>query len=352
MIARHPRVLGSLIAFAWMLGLGGATPALAQLRGEVLDPGGAPARDARVELWSALHRVAVRRTDALGRFEFTAAERDSATTAIVTLGGYEPNAVSLARIGEYVSIHLEPTSVVGLTVQAKVRPLCPNADDPEARTLWEAAAGRYSRADTLQLYSLSVSIQDEVDGTELRSVDERRRRPGASGSRAGSIAALSETGYGFRIERSIDPLYGAWKYERMWVATEHFIEPDFGRYNTLSIRGRVGGRVVLAFCSRGLKRGAVGIEGTLTLNPDTTLNSATWVFRTPVPREEAGGDVLFVPHEGGSARPWLVPYVSLYWRKLHGKQDRYIRRWGRYVRWQSYAPGLLTQESQANWQDW
>lgn len=333
-------------------GVASASPALAQIRGEVLDPGGAPATGARVELWNAQRRVAVRQTDALGRFEFSAAERDSASTAIVTLGGYEPRSISLARLGETASIRLDPTVLAGLVVQPRSRPLCPNVEDPEARALWAAAAGRYSLADTLQLQSLAVWVQEEVAGPERRSVDESRRRPGASGSRAGTSPISPETGYGFRIERSFDPLYAAWRYERMGVNTERFIEPDFGRYTSLSFRRLAGDRAVLTFCSRNLEHGAVGIEGTLTLNADTTLHSATWTFRTPEPREEAGGEVLFVPHEGGSARPWLVPYVSTYWRRLHGTQDRYIRRWSRYVRWQAYTPRLLTLESQANWQDW
>lgn len=319
-----------------------APRAASQVHGRVLDAHGHPVAGARVELWSATRRLGAQETGPSGSFQFGRAESDSATGMITSRVGYESRQVSLPPgtgpqdvvIAE-AAVLLEPVTVRGVRVQH-----CPNRDDPAARALWTAAAARYSSPDTVGIESRFASISGEVAGTEIGTFDRARLRSATRATGPQTRALRPAVGYGARLSRSSDEDYLAFRYYELGSHfTQHFVDPTFGIYNSISVQSRLPGSIVLAFCSRGLGREAVGIEGTLTIRSDTTMVSAAWRYRTPAPREEAGGEVSFVPHPGGNERPWLVSANSLYWRRLPGRQDRYYQRWEDFERW-AVAPRM------------
>lgn len=319
-----------------VLALTVAAPAQGQVGGRVVDGSGQPVTGARVEMWGPLRRLSTRETDASGAFTFTGPQADSATGLVVSRIGHASRSLSirppasslLIRLSEAV-LQLEP-----LAVRASSRRLCPNRDEPAARTLWSAAAARYGSPDTLSIQADEVFVTGEVPWAELGMVDETalRRNQRMTGPQRRDI--VPGRGYGFRITSSWDADFVAWYYMQLGSHfTQHFIDASFGTYNSLSIRARAADATVLAFCSRNLGRGAVGIEGTLTIAHDTTFVSATWQYLPPDPVEVAGGEVTFAPHPGSPRLPWLVPAASLYWRAIHGRRDLYFQRWERFNEW-------------------
>lgn len=93
----------------------------------------------------------------------------------------------------------------------------------------------------------------------------------------------------------------------------------------------MGRETTVAFCPRGGDR---TVQGTLTIGADTTLVAATWRFQTPRPREDAGGELTFLPFEPGEdgSPPDLLPARSVFWRKQMGR-DVYFHRSMIYTRW-------------------
>lgn len=313
-----------------------AAPLRAQVQGRVVDSRGEPVAGAHVELWATFRRLDVWDTGPSGTFEFDAAQADSASGLIVSRVGYVDRTLSVSSSDEPVTVVLQESAVrlEGLVARAEASPICPNRDEPEARALWEAATARYSRPDTLTISASSVRMENEVPWAEIGVVHEDRLRNSGRATGPQRRAIRPRLGYGFRLEASWSREYAAWDYFELGSnQAQHFTDPSFGTYNSLSVRARTPDATVLAFCSRDLPRGAVKIEGMLTLRPDTTFASARWRFLPPRPREDAGGAVTFVPHPGGGRRPWLVPASHLYWRRVNQREDRYVQIWERFRAW-------------------
>jgi hypothetical protein len=294
----------------------------AQVAGIVLDTGGEPVEGARVELWSEHRRVATTTTSAAGTFGFGAADTPEARAILVSRLGFESlNRAYRPGDGE-IRIVLVPVAVQlgGVSVEARARRQCPNREDPQARALWTRTAARYSRAtDSVHIEALSDQVAGEVDEAELSDVHAEDMMVTGAYSDGRRRHVDPRIGYGYALSRSIQPEFAAWSYMRLWsVDAPHFLDPSFGEHNTFSVLAPASGSTVIVFCSRRLDRGAVGIEGTLSIGPDSSLVSATWRFREPRRREEAGGRTIFAPHPGGPARPWLVPAQGFYWRRGHG----------------------------------
>jgi hypothetical protein len=124
------------------------------------------------------------------------------------------------------------------------------------------------------------------------------------------------------------PWFDLWEHPLL-ESTEasHFTDSLFGALNTLKLLGSASaGSSVLSFCS---KRQVPGIEGELDIGPDTTIRSASWVFRTPPPVEEAGGRVVFAAPDS------LLPdfaraVVGVFWRK---RVFDYLQMWWEFRGW-------------------
>jgi hypothetical protein len=194
-----------------------------------------------------------------------------------------------------------PASLPAVVAEA-ARTACPNHDEPAARTVWEAMRARYSvPADSLSLASRMRTFTGRVSAERVGVADVLPRDEGwrgytAAGRRlarrrieAGGYAARAPNGWG-----------GAWMYAALDAEeASHFGDPLFAARNTLSLSRSAEG-MVIAFCPRRELRRQPAIEGRLILSADTSLAEAEWRFRTPEPAEDAGGRVVFMPHEPGA----------------------------------------------------
>jgi hypothetical protein len=321
----------------------GANRLSGQVVGRVVDAGDQPVAGARVEIWGARQLLGVENTTAAGEFTFSAAATHGAVGVLVQQTGFSPLHAGVSPPATALVLRLRPGVVALETIEVRAaarRRLCPNREEPEARALWRAAAERYSNApDTLGIEVKLFSYHADVPRSRLGEVDETRPRPGSRGTGNHPRTVGPKRGYGYRLSESMNEEFAFWSYVALGShAAQHFVHPSFGTYNQLSVRVRGPDHVVLTFCSCDLEKGAVGVEGTLTLASDTTLLKAEWKFRTHAPQEEAGGEVVFAPYAAGAERPWLVPASSLYWRRREGHVDRYFQRWERYARWQVAPP--------------
>jgi hypothetical protein len=322
---------------------------VAQVVGVVVDTSGEPVQGARVELWSEHRRLATTTTSLTGMFGFAAADTPEAHAISVSRLGYG-TVTRTFRPGESeMRIGLVPVALQleGVSVEARAPRRCPNREDPQARSLWIRTASRYSRAtDSINIEALSDLIAGEVDEEELGNV--RSEDMDVSGAYADGYRRHVDRriGYGYALSGSIEPEFAAWSYMPLWsFGAPHFLDPSFGEHNTLSILARSSGTTVIVFCSRGLSRTAVAIEGTLSIGPDSSFASATWRFLAPRRREEAGGRTIFAPHPGGSVRPWLVAAQGFYWRREHGR-SRVYRILRNFEAWQASPDGpVLTPRS-------
>ncbi|HYW09604.1 MAG TPA: carboxypeptidase regulatory-like domain-containing protein [Longimicrobium sp.] len=325
-----------VLAMAWASVSLTVRPAHAQIAGRVVTSAGQPVADARVEVWGPLRRLAVQQTDAEGAFVF-AEDRASGTLGLVVSRiGYAGRSLSVTAGRSDVVVELSEAAIRidGIAVEGSATPLCPGEDEAAARALWQSAAGRYSSPDTLFIRVELTNAVSEVRESEIGVVDERQLRRNGRGTGPQTRHVDPHIGYGFSIRQSSRVDFSGWQYMELGShEAQHFIDPTFGTYNTLKIRARRQDATVLGFCSRNLARGVVGIEGTLTLGADSTLQSVVWRFRVPGNAQKAGGEVTFVPHPGRGHQPWLVPAVSLYWRSMVGRSGMFFQRWEQFDEW-------------------
>jgi hypothetical protein len=319
-----------------------AREASTQIAGRVVDGAGNALPGATVDLWGARERLATTRADSGGVFFFPRSE--GAVGLLAQRIGFAPARSRVTQPARDLVLQMAEAALglEGLVVGGRARSVCPNRESAEARALWEAAATRYSRTpDTLGIVATAAVFRGEAPRAELGRIDETRLRPASIGTGNVRRRVHGSIGYGARhLPSTTDGLHARWLYVPLGShAAGHFVDPSFGEFNTLSIRHRGRSGVVLAFCSRSLARGAVGVEGTLTVAPDTTLAEATWRYRAPEPREDVGGEVTFSPFGRDDREPWLVPARSLYWRRLLGTSDRYVQEWVRYDAWAIAPPG-------------
>lgn len=143
---------------------------------------------------------------------------------------------------------------------------------------------------------------------------------------------IATEGYAHGVTSSVGEAYAAWRYAPLGshYAT-HFLEDLFGQAHALSVASEAEDEVVLRFCPRDRSGRRSQIEGTLVLASDATLLQATWKYRTPKPREDAGGGVDFAPPAANFRTPLLLPATSLYWRRTTG--GKYYQRWEKYPEW-------------------
>jgi hypothetical protein len=328
----------------WILCLPLASPAAGQVRGTVVDEQRIPLPGVSVELWSGTARLAARITEPSGEFVFSPAETADAVGVLARRIGFRTAQVPLGAGTRELTITLgvDAVALEGVTILATgTDPVCPNRDDPRARSLWNAARSRYSTAQgsfrtTLHLESYAA----EVPSDEIGSIEETRLRPGVRTTAASGGGSWNDhsCGYGCRIERSMNPAHAAWRYPALESHyTRHFTSDYFGDNHTFTVAGESATHTVLAFCST-QPRNRVRLEGTLYLTESGAFAEARWMYRTPRPAETAGAEVVFVPIDDFAGEPLLLAAQSLFWRSIHGRKDRFFQRWERYHRWEIHGP--------------
>jgi hypothetical protein len=340
MVKRISRPTGQDAGLPWLLivpllfSLGGPAAASAQIRGEVADPEGRPLPGVVVEAWSAYERIAATLTDAHGRFHLISPRVEEVSVLLLRRIGYAATRYELRSglAGLRIVMRSEPLQVPGLTVQAP-RPICPARDSPEARALWDQAAGSYRDA-----YDLEMS----TTGLHTRGTRSTVIMPALDSASAGSLrtyvhgsarrmerARIERDGYA-RRNTGVTMSGGFWTYSGLErVYPQHFATELFSRNHDLSIHRREGGETTLTFCGRHRRRPY--LEGTLTISDGRELVAADWRFVTPGSREEAGGVITFVPLSLDPEHPVLLPAVSTFWRR-EGEERFYVEH-SEYARW-------------------
>ncbi len=316
------------------------SPAAAQVSGVVAGPDGRPVPAATVELWGADARLGRAATDAEGRFAFTAEAAAGAGSLTVRRIGFAQLARAVAPPSS-LELRLEPLAVALPELRpGTARKACPNREDPAARRLWDAGRRRYDRAiESRGVAAVTRMSAGIVDARDVGIVDEDRMSAATSFSsgRSGGVDGMIRR-WGYAAPKSVGYIpwgisweddYFAWSYPALNERyAYHFAGDLFGGLHTLSVHSAGGGETTLAFCPRDRER--PGLEGTLTLGPDTGFLSAAWSFRTPRPREDAGAEVVFAPRSAG-VRP-LFPVRGVFWRRMGGSRRYWQRAWT-YTAW-------------------
>jgi len=325
-------------------------PAVAQVSGRVLDSDSRPLPAVQVELWSESRRIAVQTTDLNGSFRFDGAMAAGRVRLSAHSLGYasvqrevSPPVLDLILVLVPAVIEVE-----GLTVVAAPRLTCPRREDREARDLWASLHARYDHSrDTLGIsfYARRYDAVSRLDDVGL--VDEGRITRswyGVQGRvRRQNTHHTSQYWYAYPIHSSFDPAYAGWRYRDVQsIDVGHFLEETFGVRHTFSILARHKDTVVVGFCpARQSWKGPL-MEGMLTIGRDTSLLRSEWKFRTPQPREEAGGEVILVLR-GKDVIP-LLPAQTLFWRRIIGQRDRYFYRVERFATYEFLPPDVLPGE--------
>jgi len=304
---------------------------IAQLRGEVVEPSGAPVEGALVELWSGTARLAGQITASEGAFSFPVHVVAPATSVLVRGVGYAPTRM---RLG-----HAENIRITLLPIATPIRPLtvtggtvCPRREDPTARGLWEALRDRYATVGPSKAYWSEMKVQaGRMAAARLGEIDTLRLEPGLIGGSRRYYEIwhrrIADSGYARSYSGLRIPRYDLWEYAALEsILARHFVDSLFGALHTLSLEPERQGSIV--FCPRDRTRPSV--EGYLEVDADTLLTAATWRFRTPPPIEEAGGEVFFARPALPDPPTPLFPTAGRFWRKL---VVDYYQEWREYRKW-------------------
>lgn len=218
-----------------------------------------------------------------------------------------------------------------IVVQAAPRYEC-RPEDREARAAWRALSARYALPQVPRGYwATGRALRD----TFLLSSPTQ---PGAGDSTrwsvSGNVRALAsrfirDSGYAIRIRPGRNrglvgsPQTGPWWYPRLhsWNA-DHFARPEFGDLNTLYLISAGPTGWTIGFCSNRAKR--PGIAGTMRIDSTYRLVRAEWEFQTPRPKEDAGGEVVFLAGTDAA----LLPLESYFWKRIgeaQGQDAHYLR---------------------------
>ncbi len=338
-LASHVSAAVALVLLLFVL----PSSATAQVSGRVIDEEGAPVTGATVELWSSTARLGAVLSGHGGGFSFPADAADDAVGVLAYRIGMNAAQVAIGAGGSELVLRLSSSAIaldpVMVTASRPTR-LCPNRDDPAARTMWDAARSRYGGPPGAhQVHIVFEELTGEVPRAGIGSAGEEPFRRGSQSTRLSFGRGWNDRvhcGYGCRIEQSFDPAYALWRYLPLESHyTNHFLTDYFGERHTFSLAPHGGDESLLVFCSTE-QRSRIRADGTLRFS-DGALVEARWSFRTPRPAEEAGGEVLFVPTAAFSEDVLLLPARGLFWRRIHGTGDRYFQRITRFGEWRLTA---------------
>jgi hypothetical protein len=146
---------------------------------------------------------------------------------------------------------------------------------------------------------------------------------------------IRNVGYAARQQQGFNERYAAWLYVPLQSEyASHFAEPGFAAAHDFRVTHGPGGSFSVSFCPTASIR-KPDVEGVLTISGDTSIVSATWRFTTPRPREDAGGEVDFLPPSLTRAS-LLLPASYRYWRRTDANSF-YVER-AEFEEWRIY-PG-------------
>lgn len=336
----------------WRAALGILLPAWcstalsAQVSGSVRGPGGIPIPEATVGLWSGSHEVARTVTDAEGSFHFARDSSRDATVLLVRRIGFHPTSMSLLANQSGIVVTVAPVvTPLPEVVTTAARRACPNRDEPEARRLWHAMSSHYAtHSHSDDIWARPVGRWEDVDVADVGQVDESRFREGGFAMvgawREALFRSIALHGYARRLEPGDDLTgeYFHWRYARLdRELDEHFVEADFAKRHSLGLWRTDDGSFTITFC--GHDHSKPYLEGTLSLSRDTALVEAQWVYRTPKPHENAGGEITFLAPPRRAITWLLVPLRGVFWRRRGGSDTKYSQSAWVYQAW-LIGPGV------------
>jgi hypothetical protein len=249
--------------------------------------------------------------------------------------GYAPVEIPLPSAGQgalILQMNPAPLPLPGLAIEVAPE-ACPTRSHPEATALWTAMARRHPGGlDTVGVATYTLIRTDTLStvNTLLLSdgVFESGQRASAGRLRDAWERRLPRDGYAFPVRRTdLEGSYDSWSYAPLEADfSSHFQSPAFA--TTQRFRAptpRVDGGWNLSFCAPNARR--PGLDGVLSLSPDTLLVRAEWRFRTGDPDEEAGGWARFPSVAPGDPIPPLLPFESLVWRRIRTGEVQRRAQW-------------------------
>lgn len=293
--------------------LGFAVPAVAQVRGTVVDETGHPLADAVVDLWTPTTRVGRVVTGPEGRFRFDAInESRIVVRRIGSRGLVQP----LGPGDSILALHLSSAPIEMTPIEVSGR--CTAREDRAARQRWERAASLYRPLpDTLWL-------EATFKGEHTRLPRDEAERPD-----------LDSTGYGFDGYRHLaievgEAAIGLSGYpapdpdgDEVFVSfltpaeLQHLVDPLFGRrvrFTTLDDQR-------IRFCPR--DRQLPWIEGEFKLAEDGSILWSRWRYGSKSPWWETGGVATFLAPSEDRSSP-LLTSTFLIWQE---RGSGMVARW-------------------------
>ncbi|MDB4906260.1 MAG: hypothetical protein JWO05_1044 [Gemmatimonadetes bacterium] len=306
----------------------------AQLRGTVQDSHGVPVYSATVEVWQRDSSRGSAHTSVDGRFVIPRAIPGVAATVLVRRLGFLPARHSVASVGAdtiHVVLSALPASLPEYVVSASA-PGCSRPDDPAARAAYVKLARSYftfgSDGRFVGPWMHGHRSTGDLPAADVGFVDDSR---------------MAETWWGWAFPKAIDaqgrypyakrlpsdrldyrPLSESewhWRYADLGQSDfPHFLTSTFSDAQQFSRDRERTGESVIRFCGR--ERGAPYLEGTIHTDGDSVMTGIEYLFHTPKPREDAGGQ-LTLATSTWPGRRMLVPVRTVFWRKLGGRDWYY-----------------------------
>jgi hypothetical protein len=296
-----------------------------QLAVRVVAEDGSPIANASVELWVQARRVLTLSTRQDG-YAFAQRSKKSAFTSVSARAiGYRPASVPL---GGREAIEVRLAAVVpripDIVVEALPRYDC-REDEPAARGVWQAATTRYSLLPVERRYwAVGRGAQETAILSKVSSPESwDTTRWGVSGqARAQTSQFIHDSGYAIRRKpgRSTGLIAtsggGPWWYPRLhtWNA-DHFARPEFGQLNALYTISSGPTGWTIGFCTKRTTR--PGIAGLMRIDSTYAFTRVEWQFQTGKPKEDAGGEIVFLTGTTSA----LLPLVSYFWKLAGGSED-------------------------------
>lgn len=291
---------------------------------KVVDENGAPVASAAVELWARTKRVLTLATREDGVAIAPRGKLPPVTSVSARAIGFQPASVPT---GKQFSIEVRLTRVVpripDLVVEALPRYDC-REDDPVARGVWQAASRHYTLLPNERRYWAVGRGTEETAILSKVSMPESwgTTRWGVSGqARAQTSQFIRDSGYAIRRKpgRSVGLVAitggGPWWYPKLhtWNA-DHFARPEFGQLNALYVISSGPTGWTIGFCTKRTTR--PGIAGMMRIDSTYAFARAEWEFKTPKPKEDAGGEIVFLTGTTSA----LLPMVSYFWKLAEGSE--------------------------------
>jgi hypothetical protein len=295
-----------------------------QLVVRVIGEDGTPIANAAVEVWAGTRRVLTVSSRQDGLAFIPRKKQPSFTSVFARAIGYQPASVPVGRDSVVVRLAQVVPRIPEIVVEALPRYDC-RADEPEARVVWRAAIEHYTLLPNERRYwALGRGRQETAILSRMSTAESwDTTRWGVSGqARAQSTQFIRDSGYAIRRKpgRSTGLIAtsgtGPWWYPMLntWNA-DHFARPEFGQLNALYTISSGPTGWTIGFCTRRTTR--PGIAGRMRIDSTYAFARVEWQFLTGKPKEDAGGEIVFLT----GTRSALLPLVSYFWKLAGGSED-------------------------------